>query len=224
MGNAVKDMVEALGIVIDGKAREILTHKPGKITAYDATDQRAQVQVLLKSKSAAGQLFEPKPIPNVPVLFQRSGGVAHTDPVSVGDTGMLIFFDRSIDAWLEQGGMVDPKSRRHHDLNDCAFLPGLHYWGDAISTASATDSVWAFEDGSIKLSLTSGGKAVITGNAHTASDILVDGVASSFHTTLGNSLTEIQAFAAAFGVPLTNTASLIALLAANTFKSGKGQA
>lgn len=47
-------------------------------------------------------------------------------PLAVGDTGLAIFCDRSLDAWASgKGGVVDPADCRAHDLTDAIFYPGL---------------------------------------------------------------------------------------------------
>jgi hypothetical protein len=55
------------------------------------------------------------------------------------------------------------------------------------------------------------------------SSVLVDGfpAPNSFHTKLQASLTEISAGLAAFGIPTTQTAALITLLAAGTYKAAR---
>lgn len=61
-------------------------------------------------------------------------------PIAVGDTGYLIFSDRSLDAWLAGGGgIVDPQDARHHDLTDAIFVPGLVPFGN--QTSDSTDDL-----------------------------------------------------------------------------------
>ena len=42
-----------------------------------------------------------------------------------GDTVLLVFSERSIDKWAQQGGEVDPLDSRLHHLSDPVALPGL---------------------------------------------------------------------------------------------------
>lgn len=55
-------------------------------------------------------------------------------PVAVGDTGLLIFSDRSLDVWLATGGIVDPGDDRRHALSDAVFVPGLRPFSSPLVT------------------------------------------------------------------------------------------
>jgi len=54
-------------------------------------------------------------------------------PVAVGDTGLLVFCDGSLDVWLSKGGLVDPLDDRHHALSDAVFIPGLRPFSNPVS-------------------------------------------------------------------------------------------
>jgi len=64
-------------------------------------------------------------IPNVIVQMPMGGGWSIKMPIKKGDSGLLIFSDRSLDNWFVNGGIVDPADTRHHNLNDAIFIPGL---------------------------------------------------------------------------------------------------
>ena len=148
---------------------EARTATPARIQSYDATDQRAVVVPLLMRRAATGETIAPGPIADVPVIFPRGGGFALTFPLTAGDTGLLICSDRSLDRWLDSGGVIDPQSRRHHSMTDAIFLPGLHPWDDAIAEPSGTDLssdvVLAAEDGSCWVSIRADGEVRIKGSA-----------------------------------------------------------
>jgi hypothetical protein len=46
-------------------------------------------------------------------------------PVAVGDEGIALFCERSLDNYAVQGGITDPQSARHHSMTDPIFIPGL---------------------------------------------------------------------------------------------------
>lgn len=104
---------------------DVHTAIPAKIVSYD--EGKATVQILIKKK-INGELILLPPITDVPVLQPRSnGGEAFISmPVIKGDTGMLVFQERSIDKWLVKGGEVDPKDGRKFDLSDAVFILGLY--------------------------------------------------------------------------------------------------
>lgn len=67
-------------------------------------------------------------IPNVPVMYLGPGGMQVRGPIEVGECGLVVFADRSIDDWIQEGGPVEPVMRHaRHALIDAIFIPGLRY-------------------------------------------------------------------------------------------------
>jgi hypothetical protein len=103
---------------------------PGVVTSYDATKQLADVspQVSEPFELEDGTVEQRRlpVVPSVPVMFPGASGFRITYPIEKGDTGLLIFCDRSIDAWLARGGHTAPTDARRHHLSDAVFVPGLH--------------------------------------------------------------------------------------------------
>lgn len=112
---------------------------PARVERYDSAKQLVDVKPLLKESYRAEngeEIIESLPvITNVPVVFPGAGGFRLTFPVAVGDTVLLVFADRSIDSWLDQGGEASPLDERRHHLKDAIAIPGLHPnnapWTDA---------------------------------------------------------------------------------------------
>lgn len=100
------------------------TALPAKITKVSAG--KVNLQPLLKRKLVTGALIDLPVITNVPVMFQRSGRFVFSFPLAVGDTGLVVFAERSMDNWLVQGGTADPADPRKFDLSDGIFFPGLY--------------------------------------------------------------------------------------------------
>jgi hypothetical protein len=57
-------------------------------------------------------------------------------PLTRGDYVLLVFCERSIDAWLSIGGIVDPDDYRKFDLSDAVAIPGLFPFGQGQSVVS----------------------------------------------------------------------------------------
>lgn len=117
---------------------------PAKIVAVDG-DQAVQVQPLLQSRyKFQNQPVDLPVVAGVPVLMPRGANYSIRLPVAVGDTGLLVFCDRSLDNWLADtnGGRdtVDPQDSRAHDLNDAIFVPGITPF-PAQTTDGTTDLV-----------------------------------------------------------------------------------
>jgi hypothetical protein len=122
---------------------EVSVAIPGQVQSYDKTKQRADVQPLVKFNhvSAAGEILERLPVcTNVRVMPVRLGQYFMHVPCNAGDTGLLIFCDRSIDKWKTQGGEQDPGFAHIHALSDAVFIPGAYAEPDALPTASLDDN------------------------------------------------------------------------------------
>jgi hypothetical protein len=116
-------------VILDGIAQvlaNIHTAMPGQIEEYDAAKNLAKVKPLFKRKYHAEDAAVDLPIiSNVPVVFQRTTSAFFRLPVKKGDYVLLIFCERSLDLWLENGGSVDPQDPTKFGLNDAVAIPGL---------------------------------------------------------------------------------------------------
>lgn len=115
--------------ILDARAAEIHTAVPGQVVHYDATKQIADVQPMVKDYYYAadgGVRTRSFPVlPSVPVQFPRGGGYFVSFPLSVGDTGMLIFSELPIDRWRSTGQEAHPVNARRHGVGNAVFYPGL---------------------------------------------------------------------------------------------------
>lgn len=132
--NGEVSLAQVIRQAIERGAASLRVMVPGRVTRWDPAKQQADVEPLLEEtfRTRDGEVSQPLPvIPNVPVIFPGAGGFRLTLPLTVGDVVALVFCDRSLDLWLEQGGMVNPKDPRRHDLTDAVAIPGLHPWSAA---------------------------------------------------------------------------------------------
>jgi hypothetical protein len=122
------DLAELLTKFVDYKLATLRVCLPGKVNAYYAAKQTADIQPLIKSAVDLedGQLVEDLPVLyDVPVEFPRGGGYVVMFPLVVGDTGMIDFCDFSIDLWRSSGQPGAPNDLRTHALGNAVFRPGL---------------------------------------------------------------------------------------------------
>lgn len=116
----------------------VRTGIPGQIEAYDASKQRADVQPLILDGKLIGgdRVVERLPVvTDVPIVFGGTTRDRPTYELKRGDTVWLMMSSHSLDLWLQQGGEVDPKDDRRHNISDAVAIPGLfdfaHVPGDA---------------------------------------------------------------------------------------------
>ena len=133
-------------------AAQIHTSLPGKIVRYDATTQKADVELLIKDRytdeTGALQVRTFPVIPAVPVQFPGAGGYRITFPNrGRGHRVCDVCWRRALDKWLVSGGTVDPEDDRRHDLTDAVFQPGLRDFGHALSSAPTDRATFWKDDG-----------------------------------------------------------------------------
>jgi hypothetical protein len=131
---------------IDYHLSNVHTCLPAAIEEYK--DGFATVIPLIKLRTKAGNVYDLPKIYRVPVLFQRTDKVAISFPLVKGDTVTLIFSERSLDVWLDNGGNVDPKDTRKFDLTDAIAIPGLYAAGKG-QELSMNDLTIRFNDSTI---------------------------------------------------------------------------
>ena len=129
-------MADVIRSAVDTGMARMRVSMPAEIVSFDPATQTARVKPLLKDsyldEDDARQSIGLPHIDDVPVQFFGSGGFSITCPVSAGDSCMLVFSDRSLDAWMASGRESDPIDERIHHLGDAVAILGLRSNMDAI--------------------------------------------------------------------------------------------
>lgn len=161
-----KELCQIIRDGIDQRLADVHTAMPGKIVRYDRAKNLAEVQPQLKRKFIDEADARNLPaISNVPVLHPRSGKAFIRIPIVAGDTGLIIFSERSIDLWLEKGSVIDPLDNRKFSLSDAMFIPGLGSNNDPLPTDGAATSVVIKNDAMLVELLASGKIKIKNGTA-----------------------------------------------------------
>ena len=132
--------------------RDVRVSLPCQVTAYDAGAQTVSVKPqVMEAYSDDNGVEQDEALPiivGVPVEWPSGGGMRITFPLAAGDTGRIVFCDRSIDDWLGLGKPADtaPADGRRHALQDAVFTPGLKVKGQNWSGVS-TSAVQIGQDG-----------------------------------------------------------------------------
>ncbi len=151
---------EILNTAIKEQQKDIHTALPARVLKFDAAKQTVDVQITIKRRfTDKGDVFYP-PLLEVPLQELRAGGFAITMPVSVGDTGLLVFIERSIDEWQVNGAEQVPEDVRMHSVSDAVFFPTLHTDRNPIKNHSKNLEIRT-ESANGKISITPSGKIEI---------------------------------------------------------------
>lgn len=135
-------LIEVMDAVINRHLCELHTSMPCEIVKYDYDTNLAEVQPSLKRKYKGEESAVKLPIiTNVPVAFPRMGNGHLRIPITPGDTGQLVFNERSIDGWNQSGGIIDPLNPRKHALSDAVFYPGLNPQNKPMESSAGQDSL-----------------------------------------------------------------------------------
>ena len=133
---ALAQLEDLLQHVRRGIELDLRVAAPATVLSYNAATQRADVQlgfvpVLFVEDEEVPQA--PIVCPQVPVCWP-GGSVGYvTTPLAPGDSGLVVFTDRCLAAWLMAGTPGDPINGRAHALGDGVFLPGLRATPDVIT-------------------------------------------------------------------------------------------
>lgn len=156
MNPTLQELIKA---AIEARVTDIHVALPGIVQKYDAKKQVADVQPALKKRYADDTVTNLPLISNVPVIMPRNKDAYFHIPLKKDDYVLLIFCERSLDNFIQKGGIVDPEDFRKHHLSDAIAIPGLWPSGndfpgeaDKIDIVNKDSQIRLFEDGKIHLS------------------------------------------------------------------------
>ncbi len=157
-------LAQVLKDAITAKLYDVHVCLPARVETYDHSLQKADVKPLLKKRYKSTGETELPVVTSVPVQWPAAANkTAYLHlPLKPGDIGMLIFCERSIDAWLSgTGQIVVPSDPRHHNLSDGIFIPGLQPFGAPLENTRADNAI--FQNGQMRVELDPDGKISISG-------------------------------------------------------------
>lgn len=124
--------------------------RPGIIIKFDPATKLAEVQPSIKIKTLDDQVIDMPNIVNVPVVFSQSKNFSDTFPLENGDGVLLVFSERSLEQWLDNGHNAEPGVRRKFDISDAIAIPGL-FAKDADLNYDAENVIRKFNDVTFKM-------------------------------------------------------------------------
>lgn len=168
--------------------RQLRVCLPAVIADFDKTAHTATVTPAITMQTTGGESLTLPNISNVPVCAAGGGGYVASFPLQKGDTGWLIFADRDISIFKQNGVVSPANTYRKHNLADAIFIP------DVMGKANISDSgaVWQTLDGSVKAVLSQSGLSVkgdisingsitVTGTVTASVDVVAGGISLKEH-------------------------------------------
>jgi len=161
-------LAEVLKSAIYQELGNVHTAMPGRIEQYNATTQTANIKPLLKRDVVDDEGndldAESLPVlPDVPIIFPRSGDCFLSMPINKGDYVLLIFCEKSVDNYMVGDGEdTDPIDLRQHDLSDAVALPGFAPLSKALKDVSKKDIVLGKDKDGSQIHIKDGGVVEIT--------------------------------------------------------------
>ncbi|EAT2563188.1 translation initiation factor IF-2, partial [Salmonella enterica] len=133
---------------------------PGIVQSFDSDTVTAVVQPAIKGyeqdSNGVNQSTVLPLLVDVPVIFPRGGGCTLTFPVKAGDECLVIFADRCIDFWWQNGGVQEPVDDRVHDLSDAFCIVGPQSQAQKISGISTSAAQLRTDDGAAFVEVAAG--------------------------------------------------------------------
>lgn len=189
---AVNDPAAVLAAHIEEHALDLHTCLPGRIVSFNETDQTAKVQPGIQRIFAQQGPVNLPELVDVPVCFPGGGPFVLTFPVTTGDECILLFSERAIDFWWQNGGVQLPAEYRTHDLSDAFAFVGVNSKPRKLSGVSTSDVQLRARDGSAFVSITPGGTINVTAKPTTGDIIETSGAAGTIkmNSAIGTPLLE----------------------------------
>ncbi len=154
------EFAEALAATSAALSNDLRVALPGIIHSFDPETVTCTVAPAIKgtlkaSDGSVSTVSYPLLV-DVPVVFPRGGGCTLTFPVDKGDECLVIFADRAIDFWWQNGESQEPVNGRQHSLSDAFVLPGPQSQAKKISGISTGAAQLRTDDGAAFIELAAG--------------------------------------------------------------------
>lgn len=124
MSDERPEAVDALRAQARAVQSLIRTLIPGIVVVYNDATQQATIQIARRGADRGGKPYTLPPLLNVPVLWPSWGNTMRIQGFMVpGDEVLLGICDRSIEAFMLKGGVVNAETARMHHLSDAVAFP-----------------------------------------------------------------------------------------------------
>lgn len=157
----INDFEESLRVAISGLLLDMKTCFPVEIVSWDPLTNTVSAQPVLPSRveQTDGTYLWPVPNPMIhcPVVFMGGGGWTATFPIKPNDEALAIFSARSIDEWLQAGGVQNQRADlRAFSISDGFILVGPRSMPHVLTNINTTGMELRSDDGLTKITLSPG--------------------------------------------------------------------
>lgn len=115
---------------------------PAKVIKYDKDKQTVDVKLAFKTKGTDGKFKDAPILYSVPVAFPRANSAMIAMPISKDDNVNLVFSDRSLEKWKQNGsGDIENDDDRAHDLSDAIAYVGMYSEDKALPLNNSDDII-----------------------------------------------------------------------------------
>jgi hypothetical protein len=167
----VNDEGAALRAHFDENNLNLHTCLPGHIVSFDSATQTAKVQPGIQRIFAQQGPVNLPELVDVPVCFPGGHDWFLTFPVANGDECLLMFSERAIDFWWQNGGVQLPAEYRTHDLSDAFAFVGVNSKPHALTSLRTDGPEIRTRDGSHRLALSGGYSFIGTSQSSMAASL-----------------------------------------------------
>lgn len=133
---------------------EFNCHKIGVIESFNSTNQTASIRLVDKGvrDTVDGDILQDYSLlQDCPVVINKGQNGGFTIPITQGDTCLVLFNDRDIDNWFEDGLSQRPNTKRTHDLADAIALVGVRSLVNNITDYNNDATELNYQDNKISL-------------------------------------------------------------------------
>lgn len=129
-------------------------HKIGIIESFDTDNQTAKIKLIDKrilDSEEGEELKEYSLLLDCPVFIPKGSNGGLTYPIIKGDTCLVLFNDRDIDNWFEDGNIQKPNTTRTHDLSDGIAIVGIRNKLNKLTNFSNSKTMMNYQGTEINL-------------------------------------------------------------------------
>ena len=138
--------------MLENAEAQLWTALPAIVKSFNATALTVEAQPAITGRyidpTGEVKVVNLPLLLDCPVVFPHGGGCSLTFPVKPGDECLIIFADRCIDNWWQNGGVQNPAEMRMHDLSDGFAIVGCWSQPKRIGSWSTGETQLRSDDGS----------------------------------------------------------------------------